>query len=97
VATGADFYADVAFVGGPRAERVAAGANDVHFFVGGVDSGFHGGKLQLTKKARPRQGRRDRLRKGKTPAKDAGIVPEKGKTPAEGAGVYLVLTNLVFA
>jgi hypothetical protein len=41
VAAGADFDADIAFVGRARFERVAAGADDVDLFVGGVDTGFH--------------------------------------------------------
>jgi len=41
VAIGADFNADIALVGGARPEGVAAGADDVHFFIGGMDAGLH--------------------------------------------------------
>ena len=42
VAVGADFHADIALVRGARLELVPARADDVDFFVGGVNSGFHG-------------------------------------------------------
>jgi hypothetical protein len=41
VATGTDFYADVAFVGGTRFKRVSTGANNIYFIVSGMNSGFH--------------------------------------------------------
>ena len=41
MAVGADFHADVALVRGACFERVPAGAHNIHFFVGGMDSGFH--------------------------------------------------------
>src|SRR6185295_3927367 len=47
VATGADFYADVAFMRGAGAELMSAGAGYIHFFVGGVDTGFHGEALNF--------------------------------------------------
>src|ERR1700690_1964550 len=45
VATGADFYADVAFMRRAGAELMSAGAGHIHFFIGGVDSRFHGETL----------------------------------------------------
>src|SRR5579883_204964 len=51
MAVRADLHADVAFVRRARAERVAAGANHVHFFIGGMNSGFHRGTLSLTHSA----------------------------------------------
>src|SRR5258708_859037 len=47
VAVGADFHADVAFVRGAGPKRVAAGAGDADFQVGGMNSGFHG-KFQFS-------------------------------------------------
>jgi hypothetical protein len=41
MAVGADFHADIALVSRPRFERVTASADDVDFFVSGVNSGFH--------------------------------------------------------
>jgi hypothetical protein len=41
VAVGANFDADVAFVGSAGTKRIVASADDVYFFVCGVDSGFH--------------------------------------------------------
>ncbi len=48
VATGANFNADVAFVGRAGAELVSASAGHVHFFVGRVDTRFHGEALKLS-------------------------------------------------
>ena len=47
VATGADFNTDVAFVRRAGAEFVSAGASHIHFFVGGVDTRFHGETLNF--------------------------------------------------
>src|SRR6185295_4231392 len=49
VAVGADFHADVALMSRAGFERVPAGANDVDFFVGGVNSSFHGNLHNNTK------------------------------------------------
>ena len=57
VAGGANFDADVALMSRARLERVPASADDVDFFVGGVNSSFHG-KFQYTTSSRhtkPRQ------------------------------------------
>jgi hypothetical protein len=55
VAAGANFDADVVFIGGSCTERMSARADYVHLIVCGVDSSFHGltsgdflGKLHLT-------------------------------------------------
>src|SRR5438034_4296332 len=42
MAVGANFHADIAPMRGTGLERMAAGADDVHFVVSRMDSGFHG-------------------------------------------------------
>ena len=42
MASGADFQADVSFVGRTGLELAAASANDFNDVIGGVNSGFHG-------------------------------------------------------
>src|SRR5271154_1735247 len=41
VTVGADFYAQIALMRGTGLEGVPAGADDVYFLVGGMNSGFH--------------------------------------------------------
>jgi hypothetical protein len=41
VAVGTDFHSDVTVVRRPGLERVPAGADDVDFFVGRMNPGFH--------------------------------------------------------
>src|SRR5947209_3169397 len=48
MATGADFHADVALMRGAGAEGMPTGADDVSFFVSGVNSGFHRGNSIIT-------------------------------------------------
>src|ERR1700692_3264007 len=48
VATGADFYADVALMRRAGAELMSAGAGHIHFFVGRGDTRFHGEALKLS-------------------------------------------------
>ena len=42
VASGANFYVDVALVGGPGGEVIAASAQHAHFVVGGMIGCLHG-------------------------------------------------------
>jgi hypothetical protein len=41
MAAGANFYAYIAFVSRTRLERGSARADNIHFFVGGMNPGFH--------------------------------------------------------